>query len=151
MVSSLVVQIISAIIAVGLTVLMVISKRVHYFVGSIILVGVGVVTILDEYGITNINLDEFPVVNYAVYFMILFAGKDLLKEGFKEKQSALKYPSIILALLLIIMTTLPTLNKMNVIDWALPKYPPIVDAVIYIVSGIFLLIGVFTLLATHED
>jgi hypothetical protein len=151
MAADLAVQIISVVVVIGMFALMVISKKLHYIVGGLVLIGVGIITLLFEMGRIDIDLGEFPIVNFAVYFMIVFAGKDLLKEGFKEKDSPLKWPSIILAIVLIVITTLPTLKKMKVIDWALPEYPPLIDAIIYMVSGVFLLIGLFTILATADD
>lgn len=150
MVSELIVQIISVVIVLGMLALMIVSKKVHYFVGGLILIGTGVMSILFITGVTEMDFDKIPIVSFAVYFMIVFASKDLLKEGFKEKESSLKWPSIILALLLLTLTTIPTLNKAHVIDWALPEYPKIIDAILYIISGVVLPIGTFTLLSTED-
>ena len=146
----LIIQIVSVVIVLIMFAAMIFSKRLHYFIGGVILIAVGVVTILFEVGVLKIDLTKFAIVNFAVYSMIVFAGKDLIKEGFKENESVLKWPSIIMGFLLIAMTTLPTLTKLKVIDWALPKYPPVIDAGIYITAGVLLIIGVFTLLSNAE-
>ena len=148
--ADLIVQVVSVVLVILLLASMIFSKKLHYFLGGVILVAVGVVTILFEGGFMSLDVTKFPIVNFAVYFMIVFAGKDLLKEGIKEQASVLKWPSIILGILLVVMTTLPTLKKTKVIDWALPKYPAVIDGGIYVVAGILLIIGVFTLLSSSD-
>lgn len=129
---------------------MLINKKLHYFTSGLTLITIGVLPILHNAGIMEFDLGQFPILNFVVYFLVVLAGKDLLKEGFKEKSSSMKIPSIVLGAFLIIMNTIPTLNTFEVIEWTLPAYPPIIDHIIYIVSGIFLIIGIFTILATKE-
>ncbi|MBU0461074.1 MAG: hypothetical protein KJ574_00650 [Nanoarchaeota archaeon] len=143
MATNLIVSVISIGVVIGLFALHIFSKKIHYFVGGLILAGMGVLELLFGFGVVSLDINEYPVVHFAVYFMVVFAGKDLLKEGFHEGQPYLRYPSIILALILIIITTIPTLNTFGVISYVLPEYPHILDMVLYILSGIFLLIGTF--------
>lgn len=143
-------QIISIFIVILLFLSLLLSKKIHYFIAGLLLIFLGSAPYLYEYSIIPFNIMDFPVFNFTAYFFIVFASKDLFKEGFKEKESALKWPSLILAIVLIVLTTIPTLNKLQVIDFVL-EYPPVVDHVIYIVSGLFLLIGIFTIIATKED
>lgn len=151
MAGDIVVSIVTILVVIALFVPMLFSRRLHYALGGIILLAIGTLTILFESGKTGFDVGEYPILHYAVYFFIVLAGKDLLKEGFKEKESVLKYPSIVLGIVLVVLTTIPTLNKLHVIDWAIPKYSPIIDGILYIVSGVFLLVGIFTLFAEHKE
>jgi hypothetical protein len=101
-------------------------------------------------GLIAFNVDEYPILHYAAYFFIAFAAKDLFKEAFKEKESILKIPSMIFAIFLLFFTAIPTLHKLGVIDFTLPQLP-LINNIIYIVSGVFLIIGIFTLMATKEE
>ena len=150
MAGSMLIQIISVAIVIVLFLLMILWKRGHYILGGLTLAAIGSLTFLFEFNVISFNVGDYPILHYAVYFFVAFAGKDLVKEGFKEKESALKWPSMIFGVVLILITTIPTLKKMNVISWALPQ-SPLVDAGIYLASGLFMLVGAFTLLATHED
>jgi len=149
MVESLALHIVSIVVVILLILSMFLTKRVHYFFSGTVLLILGILPILREYGVIGIDINEFPIVNFVIYFLILLAGKDLLKEGIKEEREILKYPSIILGVVLIALTTIPTLNKLHVIEFVL-EYPPIVDSVLYIISGIFLIIGVFTIFARAD-
>ena len=109
----------------------------------------GALPFLHGYEMIDFDITKYPVFNYVAYFFIVLAGKDLLKEGFKEGESPLKLPSIILAIALITLTTISTLNRMGVIKFAL-DYPPAIDWVLYIVCGLFLIIGIFILFSEGE-
>ncbi|MGM5484519.1 MAG: hypothetical protein ACQEP1_01455 [Nanobdellota archaeon] len=139
------IQMISVGVVLFLFALHIFSKKVHYFVGGLILMGLGVLKYLVARNYFHFQLWKFPVIEFALWFLAVFAGKDLLKEGFSEDSKVLKWPSIIIALTIIVLTTVPTLNSMGIIEFALPSYPPIIDHVIYVLTGIFLLIGTFTL------
>ncbi|MBU0615813.1 MAG: hypothetical protein KJ601_07005 [Nanoarchaeota archaeon] len=149
MASDALLQIGSVVVVILIFATLLLSKKLHYFVAGLTLIAIGSLGYMYENGMTTFNIDSLPVLNFAAYFFVLFAGKDLLIEGFKEKENPMKWPSLILAIVLILFTTVNTLHKMSVIDIYL-DYPPIVSHVIYIISGLFLIIGIFTLLATSE-
>lgn len=142
-------NILSIIIVILLFLSLLLPKKIHYFVSGLTLMSLGGLPLLYDLGIVKINITEYPVINYAAYFLVVLASKDLLVEGFKEKQSPLRIPSIVLALTLLLLTSLPTLNKLEVIDFVL-KYPPLIDQILYIICGIFLIIGIFTILKNKE-
>ncbi len=130
-----------------LLLLMVLPKKVHYAMSGVILIVLGVLPFLVVGGIEVIDVSEYPITRFVLYFIIVIAGKDLFKEGFEEdSKNILKYPSMILGIGLIVFSSIPTLYKFQVIPWTLPIYDPLIDSILYIVSGIFLLIGIFTLL-----
>ncbi|MBW2992000.1 hypothetical protein KY345_02160 [Candidatus Woesearchaeota archaeon] len=124
-------------------------KKIHYFASGLTLISLGALPLLYDLKFIGINIAEYPVINYAAYFLVVLAAKDLLIEGFKEKESPLRIPSIILALTLLLLTSLPTLNKLRAIDFVL-EYPPLIDQILYMLCGLFLIIGIFTILKRKE-
>jgi len=149
MVSALIANIISGVIVVLVFSTLMFPKKIHYLTSGLMLISLGALQILNNMGYIGLDITRFPVFNYAAIFLITFAGKDLLKEGFKEKQSALKYPSMILAVVIVALTYWPSLKNAGVVSFSL-TYPPIFDSILLIVSGVFLIIGVFTLLSGSE-
>jgi hypothetical protein len=139
-------NIISAIIVIGLFVIHIFSKKVHYFISGISLILIGLLDILFIYYIIDFDINTLPAIAFALYFILFFAGKDLFVESIKEDNNSLKYFTLIIAILIILLTTIPTLSKFGVINFNLPDYPNIVDSIINIVAGITLIIGTFILL-----
>lgn len=142
-------QIISLVIVALLFASMLLTKKLHYVISGLALIAFGTIPILFELYIINLDITAFPIFNYSAYFFVVFAGKDLFKEAFKEKESKMKYPTMILAIVLITITTIPTLHKMGVTQFAF-EYPELINHIIYIVSGIFLILGAFTMLRTED-
>ncbi|HDP73894.1 MAG TPA: hypothetical protein ENN46_02980 [Candidatus Woesearchaeota archaeon] len=124
---------------------LVFPKKLRFFIASAILLSVGLVGILYENWIVTFRLDKLALVNFAVSFMIIIAGKEHLMESFREKSNPLRVPSLILALALILLTTMPTLHSMGIIDFMLPDYPSVINSYLYVVCGIFLFLGIFLL------
>ncbi len=129
-----------------LLLMLVLPKKIHYSLSGVILIILGSIPILNLLKYSNFNLSEFPVLDFVVYFIIVVAGKDLFKAGVEEeKRNILKFPSMILGLFMITLTSIPKLYKLGVIPWNLPPYPAILDSILYIICGVFLIIGIFTL------
>jgi hypothetical protein len=137
-----------------LLILLVLPKKISYALSGVILIVLGIIPLFDALNYINLDLNNYPVLDFVIYFIIIIAGKDLFKEGVKESSGKgvsngistyLKYPSIFLGLLLMVITSIPKLYKFHVISWTIPTYPLILDVILYVVSGIFLIIGVFTI------
>ena len=140
------VDIVTTVTLVVLLLLLVLPKKVHYTMSGIILIFLGLLPFLYEYQYITFDYTQYPVLDFVIYFIFVIAGKDLFKEGIEEdKSNFLKYPSIVLGLFLIVFTSIPKLYKLHVIPFTLPEYPFILDSILYIVCGVFLLIGVVTL------
>jgi len=125
------------------------KKKIHYFFSGSTLIALGILPILYDMEVIGLDITLYPIFNFAAYFFVVLAAKDLFKESFKEKESTLKWPSLILAISLLVLTTIPTLNKMHVIEFVL-NYPKIIDHILYLVCGLFLIISIFTLLSTEN-
>ena len=120
-------------------------KKIHYAFNGIVLMLLGILPFMYRAGMIRFDITAIPVVNYVVAFIIVIAGRELIMEGIKEEKKAVKYPSIIVGLVIIILTTIPVLFSMGAIGFNIPPYPPIINNVIYVVAGIFMIIGIFTL------
>lgn len=125
---------------------MVIKKKLRYAISGLFLISLGVLPILYNNEIISFDIGEFSIIRFIAYFFVIFAAKDLFKEGFTEKNIKLKIPTMIFAILLIIFTTIPTLNSMNILAINIPDYPVMIDYMIYIISGLFLIVGIFALI-----
>lgn len=139
-------QLISYIVVLLLFASLLLPKKTHYTVSGGTMFLVGLLPILTNNGIIDFDINNFPVINFVIYFLVMLAGKDLFRAGWEEEGSNLRWPSIGLGLFLIIFMSIPTLHKMEIIGWKLPEYHYLIDSAIYISSGVFLIIGVFTLL-----
>lgn len=140
--------IISYLVVLGLFASILLPEKTHYTVTGFILIALGVLPLLFSKGLLPFDPNQFPVVNFAVYFVTVLAGKDLFRAGFEEDQNKLRWPTMLLGIFLILFTSVPTLHKMEVIGWDFPVWPQMIDNVIYMVAGVFLIISAFTLL--HE-
>jgi hypothetical protein len=142
-------QIIVISIVVLVTLSLVFTKKIHYFVCGFFLIGLGIVSLLSTFGMIDFNPKDFPVMNLGAYFFVLYASKDMFMEAFKEQESKLKWPTMIFAAVLIILQTIPTLYSFEVLPFNL-EFDDWVYNILYIISGIFLIIGIFTLLKSEE-
>jgi len=133
-----------------LTLSIVINKKINYFLSGILIFLIGLLPFLSNSELINFNIGLYPIFNFAAYFIIVFAARDFLSEGFKEKWSFMKYPVLIMGLLLYILTTIPTLYAMNIISFEIPVYPEMFNNVLYLICGLFLMISDFTVLATND-
>lgn len=147
---SLIYYLIVFVVVVVLFLSLLMTKKIHYFVSGLILIGFGTLIILNDLYIVDFDLSQMPILSFIAVFFIGIGIKDLFKESIKEKESKLKYPTLVFAGLVLIVTTIPILSKMEVIDFHF-EIPLIINAIIYIISGIFLWIGIFTLLKTNES
>ncbi len=124
---------------------LVLPKKLRFFIASAILLFVGVVGILYDSMVLGFRLDRIPLVNFAVSFMIIVAAKDHLIDSFKEKSNPLRVPSLILAITLILLTTIPTMQSMGAVNFVLPDYPQILNSYLYSLCGLFLFLAIFLL------
>tara|TARA_Y100000310_G_scaffold345465_1_gene465289 strand:- start:7467 stop:7940 length:474 start_codon:yes stop_codon:yes gene_type:complete len=136
-----------------LLLLLILPKKIGYALAGITLIILGLIPLFDALGYISFTMQDYPILDFMIYFIVVIAGKDLFKEGFKEGSntgtknlsSYIKWPSIFLGLFLIAFTSIPKLYKYHVISWTIPNYPPIFDVAVYVISGFFLIIGVFTI------
>ena len=125
------------------------TKKLHYFVGGVMLITLGTVPLLYENYVIDFHATQYKIFHYAAYALIGFATHDLFSEGLKEKTSSLKYPTLVFASVFLIVKFIELLHSLDIIPFKV-NYPPVVDHIIYIVAGVLLLVGIFTLLATKE-
>jgi hypothetical protein len=100
------------------------AKKKHYVISGLFLISLGLLPLLQDLEVISFDITAYPVYGYAAVFLIIFAGKDLFKEAFKEKDSKLKWPSFAIGTLLISSVTIPQLHRAEIIDFLL-AYPPL--------------------------
>ena len=134
-----------------LLVSIVINKQFNYLFSGILIIFLGIFPFVRDSGMIGFDITLYPVFNFAAYFIVVFAARDFVSEGFKESSfNNLKWPIFFVGFCLLIFTTIPTLYSMNVLSFNLPVYPQIFNNIIYIICGIFLIITDFIVLATKD-
>lgn len=137
---------ISVIVVIILIASMILPRKLHFFFNGLVLITLGVMPILKNAGTITFDVNKVPIISYMIYFIVVLAGKELIKEGFHGEKGVMRYASITLAIFIITITTIPTLYKTGAISFTLPNFPPMINNVIYIITGVMLIAGVFTLI-----
>jgi hypothetical protein len=142
-------NIVSLLIVAVIFITLIFTKKLHFFISGLTLIALGVLPILYNAGIINIDVNAYPVLGFAAYFFVAVAAKDLFQEAYREKEKPLRMLTLVFAFGLLFFTAIPTLHKLHVIE-SFFDIPSLVYNVIYILSGIFLIIGIFTLIEEHR-
>lgn len=150
MISETVIQLLSIVVVVIVLSFFWKSKNLHFLFGGLMLIVLGFMLIQFEIFSVDFDWKRLPVVYFGLYLLIAFAGKDLLVEGFKQTKSALKYQSLGLGSLLVLMGVVPVLSRYEILSFVIPNYNIIVDGIIYVLGGLFLLFGKFILTVTNK-
>ena len=131
-------------VVIALVLLLLLPRRVQYIINGLILLFFGTLPLLSHFGLVPFDIYMvFPVAHYILYYTVIIAGKELFKEGIREKGPILQITSIMLGATIIILTSLPVLYKYDAISFEPPQLDLIVDLIIYIFAGFLLVIGVF--------
>ena len=141
------VGVVTVVAVVMLLLLLLLPKKIHYFLSGVVLLALGTLPVLFDYGFISFDYRQFPVLDFVTYFIVVIAGKDLFKEGIEEDtKNILKYPSIVLGLVLIAYISVPKLYKLKAIPWTFPEQMYFVEIGLLLISGIILIIGAVTIL-----
>ncbi|MFC1741428.1 hypothetical protein ACFL3V_02745 [Nanoarchaeota archaeon] len=119
-----------------------IGKKARYAVHGTILLLLGLIPILHEFGVLGFTFGDAGIWKYMLAVVVIFAARSLIAEGIKE-ESRFKWVSISFGALVIILVTVPALNKLGALTFSIPKYPVIIDHFIYVVAAILLYVGIF--------
>ena len=117
-------------------------RVLKYSANGLLLIIIGGMSLMYEFGLINYDIIAIPIMKYLLLLMVALSAKELCSSGFKE-HGKLRFISIFLAVLLIIITTIPALYSINAITFNLPEIPMIVLNCLYIMAGIVLVIGAF--------
>jgi len=138
-------SIISIVVVIILLASLFLTKKLRYVFNGVILLLMGILPMLYNARIISFNVESIPILKYVLILTITIAGKELAKEGFREQNKLVKYPSIALGIVIIIFTTVPALYSMGAIGFTIPYFPPAINYWLYIAAGILMFVGVFTL------
>lgn len=134
-----VVTIITLLILVGTFLL---PKIIRYAVHGLILLALGLIPLLYQFAIIDFTFGDAGIIKYVVAVVLVFTARSLILEGVKE-ESFVRWVSIIMGILIILLTAIPALHKLGALTFTIPEYPAIVDSVIYIIAAVFLFAGMF--------
>jgi len=118
-------------------------KRWKFLTNGIMLFVLGLLPLLYILGSISFNLVDIPIFQYLIMIIVIWDGRELIVEGFKEGVEVLRWASIIFGIVLIVIGTIPLLFNLGAISFNLPKIPDIILFSIYMISGILLAIGSF--------
>jgi hypothetical protein len=122
----------------------VLPKFARHLVHSLFLIGLGLIPVLYELYVIDFQIPDFAIITYVVTAIIMLTGGTLLKDGFHEG-GTFGYTAMVFGIIIMLNVLIPTMYKINAITFDVPSYPPIINSVLYLVSGIMLLISTFIL------
>lgn len=128
------------VIVVALVLIWLLPDKVTYLLTGTLLLIFGILPLLTYFGAINFDMYSYPISYYIVLYIAITGGEVLVYESLHE-QVILKMLSMILGVVIVILTAIPTLKEIGAISFALPEYSPIINAIIYLTAGILLVIG----------
>lgn len=135
-------DIITIVICVILLVTLVLPKKIRYGVFAAFLFILGGIPLLYLMGLIGITFAEAPIIKYVTTFVVVLAGRSLFMEGVKM-ESEFKWAAISLGVIIIILTTIPSLHAAKALSFGLPEFPELINHILYIISGGCLIAGIF--------
>ena len=119
-------------------------KIVSWIVGIIILV-LGLIYILNKFNVISFSIPTFPQMVLWVLTIIggIFLIFDAITEGsnFSSISKMLMIISFVIAILIIALSLIPLLNNLTIISFQLPEIAQLIESIIYVLAGFFLIIG----------
>lgn len=117
-------------------------KKIKYAVNALIIFALGILPLLYRLDVIGFTFGEAGIIKYVVAVVVVYTAQNLISEGIKEEH-AIKWITITVGVLVIIMALVPTLHQMGALTFTLPEYPEIINYVMYTVAGLLLFVGVF--------
>lgn len=138
--------IVTNIIVIAVAVLLIVSLRLakkpkHLILGAILIV-YGGIKLLSYYEIMQFNIPRIPVITYVISIVVTVGGASLILDSFREK-SFLKWISLTLGFIAVVLSVIPTLYQINAITFDIPSYPEFINFYLYLSAGILLIIAAF--------
>lgn len=138
---------------VALAIIIILSNRLkklwkHILHGSFLFF-YGLFHVLAYFSVYPLPFQERIFLIYIVAIAVISVGASLVIEGFRSRDK-FGISAIVIGCLLLILSVLPTLNRMEIVSVPLPEYPVIIAYVGYLLAGFFLLIAT-ALIPTFRD
>ncbi len=118
------------------------------FVLGLILIAVGLIPILNQFGVIPFGLPAFlsGLVSSIIIWLIAGSGLYLIIESFME---GLDEPSakwlLIVGLVVLALGLIPLLNSLGVIQFTVPLLSMMLFRIIFVIEGILMIIGAFNM------
>ena len=136
-------DILSLLVLLLFTATLLLPRRVTFFCNGCMLCVLGFSAILHNYGHSLFDPFIIPAFSYLIILIGVFGGRELLIEGFRERNTLLRSSSLLFGSLLVIIITIPQMHHLGALSFTLPFLPPIVLYVVHAVGGFLLVVGSF--------
>lgn len=118
------------------------GRKIFTAILGLVFLALGIIPLLNEFGIISFNLPTIPKIIFWV--LALLGAVVLIIDGFKEEREfgaakTVGIISIVLALVLVVFG----LGSFGVLPFAIPEFGMIVINILFVVAGIFLILGAF--------
>jgi len=143
-ISPLVTNILAIAVALVLVATLLLPKMARHIVHSLLLLTFGVIPLLHQLEVIGFGLPDWPILQYAITVIVILSGRTLVIDGFREENKALKFSTMIAGIIIVLMVTIPTLQRIGAITFEV-NYPAIVNYIFYVIAGLLLFIGSFVL------
>ena len=142
----MVAEIVTNIIVIAVAVLLIVSLRLakkpkHMILGAILIV-YGGSKLLSYHEVIQFNIPGIPIIIYALSIVVTVGGASLILDSFKEKHF-LRWISLALGFIAVVLSIIPTLYQINAITFEIPSYPEFINFYLYFSAGILLIIAAF--------
>jgi hypothetical protein len=142
MVAEIITNVAVILVVVLLVVTLRISKRPKHIILGIILILYGGLKASSYHEILKFDIPDLPVITYMISIVVTVGSAHLILDSIKEK-SVLRWASLTIGILVIVLSVTPTLYELNAITFVLPSYPEFINFYLYVITGILLLIAAF--------
>jgi len=118
------------------------GKKITSFILGVIFLAVGVVPLLNDFGVIGFNL---PLLSFAfsfAFWLFTIGGIFILVDAHLEDHT-LKVPSTIIGILLMAIGVIGILSGFGIVPFAIPFMTPLVLEIMFTIEGLFLVIAAF--------
>ncbi len=115
--------------------------KILNYVFALVLFSMGIIPLLQGYGILSSNPLSF-ISGVFKTLILLVSAFYLSIDGFGEEH-LIKYLSLFTALIIALIVFVPIMNSAGWISFILPGFIYAVESYLYVLGGIFLIIGAF--------
>jgi hypothetical protein len=126
---------------------LILPKMWKYFSTGLIVFIIGLMPLLYRYNVVGLDFTDSGLFKYMIIALGLLAGRELIVEGIKEENHFFKWSSIVFGLVLVCITSIPSLYQLGAITFTI-MVDDIVLYILYIISGLLLAGGSFVF--AHE-
>jgi len=113
-------------------------------VGFVLMV-LGIIPLLNSWGVIQFSLPGFlnSLLAVAALYIISAGGFYLLIDGFLEWGNPMAWLTFVVALVVLVLGTIPLLNQFGVVSFTIPYLNMTIYQIIFTIEGFFLFIGAF--------